>query len=152
MKKLTQHIPILMTFACTSVFAQNTVTLYGILSEGIGWTSNEAGHSNVKVFTGPNQNNRVGFRVTEDLGGGNRVVGVLENGFDIASGKFQQGGRMFGRQAYVGLSSNSYLITLFRDMSGKRAEIYPPFTRTDDVPALQRRVWDGRRTPTQWSR
>ncbi len=80
MKKLAQHIPALMTFACTSVFAQSTVTLYGILSEGIGWTSNEAGHSNVKVFTGPNQNNRVGFRVIEDLGGGNRVVGVLENG------------------------------------------------------------------------
>jgi predicted porin len=32
---------------------------------------------------------------------------VLENGFNVNNGTLGQGGRMFGRQAYVGLSSNT---------------------------------------------
>jgi GBP family porin len=88
--------------------AQSTVTLYGLLSEGIGYVSNEGGKSNVKLIPGTMQNNRFGLRGAEDLGGGLRAVFTLENGFDITNGKFQQGGRMFGRQAYVGLSSGTW--------------------------------------------
>jgi predicted porin len=84
------------------------VTLYGILSDGIGYVSNEGGHSNWKMISGANQNNRLGFRVNEDLGGGYSAIATLENGFDVNSGKLGQGGRMFGRQAFVGVSSVSY--------------------------------------------
>jgi predicted porin len=69
--------------------------------------NNEGGASSVKMLGGTNQNNRIGFKIAEDLGGGMQAVGQLENGFDITSGKFQQGGRMFGRQAFVGLSDRS---------------------------------------------
>ncbi|WP_414447004.1 porin [Burkholderia sp. 22PA0099] len=98
----------LLAAASTSAFAQGSVTLYGILSEGVAWVNNDGGHASAKTVTGPNQNNRVGFRISEDLGSGNRVVATLENGFDITSGKLQQGGRMFGRQAYVGLSNDHW--------------------------------------------
>lgn len=85
--------------------AQSSVTLYGILSEGIAYVSNEGGKSNTKLIPGTMQNNRFGLRGAEDLGGGVKAIFTLENGFDITSGKLQQGGRMFGRQAFVGLSS-----------------------------------------------
>ncbi|MFM0101142.1 porin [Paraburkholderia nemoris] len=85
--------------------AQSSVTLYGILSEGIAYASNTGGKSNVQLLAGTMQNNRFGLRGTEDLGGGLKAIFTLENGFDITSGKLQQGGRMFGRQAFGGLSS-----------------------------------------------
>lgn len=88
-------------------FAQSSVTLYGLLSEGIGWVNNEGGAHNFKMESGSNQNTRFGLKVTEDLGAGTRAIAQLENGFDITSGKFQQGGRMFGRLAYVGLANDS---------------------------------------------
>lgn len=47
---------------------------------------------------------RIGFRGSEDLGGGLRAVFNLETGFAPDQGTLGQGGRLFGRQAYVGLS------------------------------------------------
>ncbi|WP_235879332.1 porin [Burkholderia sp. USMB20] len=85
--------------------AQSTVTLYGLLSEGIGYVSNEGGKSNIKLIPGTLQNNRIGLKGSEDLGDGWKAIFTLENGFDVTNGKFQQGGRMFGRQAFVGLAS-----------------------------------------------
>ena len=86
------------------VSAQSSVTLYGLISEGLTWVNNEGGAHNYRLLSGSNQNNRLGFKINEDLGGGTQVVAQLENGFDITNGRFGQGGRMFGRQAFVGLS------------------------------------------------
>ncbi|WP_284506982.1 porin [Caballeronia sp. GAFFF1] len=94
--------------ASATALAQSSVTLYGIISNGLGYFSNQGGHSNWTMISGANQNNRVGFKIGEDLGGGLSAVGTLENGFDSNSGKLGQGGRMFGRQAFVGLSSSTY--------------------------------------------
>ncbi|ALS66627.1 MULTISPECIES: porin [Pandoraea] len=91
-----------------SALAQSSVTIYGVISDGIGYFNNEGGHSNVRLVSGANQNNRLGFRVNEDLGGGISTIATLENGFDINQGSLGQGGRMFGRQAFVGLSSREY--------------------------------------------
>ncbi|WP_081077840.1 porin [Burkholderia pseudomultivorans] len=91
-----------------AALAQSTVTLYGLLSEGIGYVSNEGGKSNVKLIPGTLQNNRIGLKGSEDLGEGWRAIFTLENGFDVTNGKFQQGGRMFGRQAFVGLTSTTW--------------------------------------------
>ena len=106
MKRWFVASAVLASFTGTAS-AQSSVTLYGLLSEGIGWVSNEGGSANVKMLGGTNQNNRMGIKIAEDLGSGVLAVAQLENGFDITSGKFQQGGRMFGRQAFVGLSDRS---------------------------------------------
>ncbi|MGS0741082.1 porin [Glaciimonas sp. GG7] len=92
---------------CASVRAQSSVTLYGLISDGVGWVNNEGGAKNVKMISGSNQNNRLGFKMTEDIGNGDFAIAQLENGFDITTGKLGQGGRLFGRQAFVGLSSHS---------------------------------------------
>ncbi|WP_150668796.1 porin [Pandoraea anhela] len=88
--------------------AQTSFTIYGVISDGIGYFSNQSGSSGVQLVSGANQNNRLGFRVNEDIGGGWSTIATLENGFDINQGKFGQCGRMFGRQAFVGLSSRTY--------------------------------------------
>ncbi|MFM0155686.1 porin [Paraburkholderia sediminicola] len=98
----------LIVITIPGAIAQSSATLYGVLSEGIGYINNQGGKSSVQEITGTSQNNRIGFRGTEDLGGGLKALFTLENGFDITSGKLQQGGRMFGRQAFVGLGSTSF--------------------------------------------
>ena len=60
------------------------------------------------MVPGTLQNNRWGLRGSEDLGGGSKAVFALESGFAIDDGKSQQGGRLFGRQAFVGLSNERY--------------------------------------------
>lgn len=93
---------------CGTARAQDAVTLYGLLSIGVAYVSNEGGHAATKMVPGTMQNNRWGLRGTEDLGGGARGIFVLESGFALDDGKSQQGGRLFGRQAYVGLGHDTY--------------------------------------------
>ena len=51
---------------------------------------------------------RWGLRGSEDLGGGLRAVFTLESGFSPDTGGLNQAGRLFGRQAYVGLASSTW--------------------------------------------
>ncbi|MEX3857603.1 MULTISPECIES: porin [Paraburkholderia] len=90
--------------------AQSSVTLYGVLDESIQYVNNATpkGGSLVQLFGGNLQGNRFGLKGTEDLGGGLKAIFQLENGFDINTGKLQQGGSMFGRQAYVGLTGDAW--------------------------------------------
>lgn len=94
--------------------AADSVTLYGIIDSGLTYASNEAGHSAWLTQSGVNQNNRWGMRGQESLGGGWQTVFVLENGFDSFNGSLGQGGRLFGRQAWVGLDSPYGTLTLGR--------------------------------------
>ena len=48
---------------------------------------------------------RWGIRVSEDLGSGLRAAALLESGFLADTGALGQGGRSFGRQAFLSLSS-----------------------------------------------
>ncbi|MFL9964888.1 porin [Paraburkholderia sediminicola] len=87
--------------------AQSSVTLYGIIDTGINYVSNAGGQHQYAMSSGYNSGSRFGFRGTEDLGDGLKTVFDLENGFDNTTGKASQGGLLFGRQAYVGLSSRT---------------------------------------------
>jgi predicted porin len=102
--------------ACsTGASAQNSVTLYGLLNVGLGYTNNAGGHSQFQMTESNILGNRWGLRGTENLGGGLSTIFVLENGFVITNGALDQGGAEFGRRAYVGLSSTQYgTVTLGR--------------------------------------
>ena len=88
--------------------AQSSVTLYGIIDAGITYFSNVNGHSNFVANDGSIQSNRWGLRGVEDIGGGTRVVFVLENGFNLYSGTMVQSGVLFGRQAWLGIDNPRY--------------------------------------------
>ncbi|RQT37458.1 porin [Burkholderia contaminans] len=95
--------------ACnTPVFAQSSVTLYGLVDSGLTYVNNAGGKSLVSATSGNEQGSRVGFLGREDIGGGNSIVFKLENGFNIENGALGQGGRMFGRQAWVGVTNRSF--------------------------------------------
>jgi predicted porin len=101
--------------ACASIaHAQSSVTLYGVVDEGLTFTQNSHGLRQYSMVSGEIQASRWGLRGTEDLGGGLKAVFVLENGMDLSSGKLGQGGLEFGRQAFVGLSMPYGTVTLGR--------------------------------------
>jgi predicted porin len=100
----------LAALACiaTSAHAQSSVTLYGILDEGFDYTSNVGGNHVYELTSGYAAGSRWGMRGVEDLGGGTKAVFQLESGVNLSNGAAGQGGRMFGRQAYVGVSDDRF--------------------------------------------
>ena len=90
----------------TGVNAQTQVTLYGIVDIAIAHTDNNdaAGHASTKLSTLTGSlPSRFGLRGSEDLGDGIAAVFTLEGGFGPDTGMLGQGGRLFGRQSWVGL-------------------------------------------------
>ncbi|WER50060.1 porin [Cupriavidus sp. WKF15] len=85
-----------------------SVTLYGVVDTGVEYVSN-VGVNGYGLTRVPNNTatvpSRWGLRGTEDLGGGLKSIFVLESGFAPDTGSANQGGRLFGRQALVGLSN-----------------------------------------------
>lgn len=110
MKKYYKRVAIIGALGAVTpaAHAESSVTLYGIIDTGPAYVSNVGGHRLIESVSGFMQGNRVGFKGREDLGGDLAAIFVLENGFDGNTGNLSQGGRLFGRQAYVGLSSGSY--------------------------------------------
>jgi predicted porin len=112
--KISIAVALGAAFAASTANAQSSVTLYGLVDAGIAYTNNvqngspSHGSGRVALASGNISGSRFGLRGSEDLGGGLHAVFVLENGFNVNNGALGQGGRMFGRQAYVGLSSNRY--------------------------------------------
>jgi len=105
MKKSLLTFGVLSTFAGAAQ-AQNTVTLYGLIDAGITYTNNQDGNKNFQATSGAVNGSRWGLKGSEDLGGGLKAIFQLESGFSITTGKLGQGSREFGRQAFVGLSSD----------------------------------------------
>ena len=121
MRKGIVALAVLSAFSGAAL-AQSSVTLYGIVDVGYQW--NEA-PTNVGTTAAPRisqeswnainggyqSGNRWGLRGSEGLGGGWNAIFTLESGFNIDTGTQGQssasasGGRLFGRQAYAGLSS-----------------------------------------------
>jgi predicted porin len=109
--------------------AQSTVTLYGIVDVGIGYTSNVStggvSKSAWQMVNGNESGSRWGLSGAEDLGGGLKAVFKLENGFNPSNGTLGQGGREFGRQAYVGLTGGFGALTLGRQYNAIQDYVAP---------------------------
>lgn len=99
--------------------AESSVTLYGLVDAGYGFKQTETkfrgDYQGNKVRVRENgvdsgvlNGNRWGLKGKEDLGNGTSAIFVLESGFNLNNGKSAQGGRLFGRQAYVGLAGDSW--------------------------------------------
>ncbi|HCN73222.1 porin [Neopusillimonas maritima] len=116
MKKNLLTAALIAGFAAGAVQAETSVTLYGRVDGGFGYQQfkgTDAAGADVKgtntgMVSGINSGNRWGLKGTEDLGEGLKAVFQLESGFDLGTGESGQGGRLFGRQATVGLMSDSW--------------------------------------------
>ena len=119
-------VTVFLAAAATDATAQNSVTLYGAVDAGIGYVSNSGGKSKVEMTSGVMSTPRWGLRGVEDLGSGWSAIFQLENGFNIGTGKLNNGGRLFGRQAFVGLSQEKYgSVTLGRQYDPIRDLVAP---------------------------
>lgn len=98
----------LMAMVSGPVFAQSSVTLFGMLDEGINYTSNSGGKSAWQMSSIDLATSRFGLKGQEDLGSGIQAIFDLESGFNTESGTLLYGGRLFGYEAYVGLVSDSF--------------------------------------------
>ena len=114
MKKIRYQTLLVMSGLITAsapALAQSSVTLYGVIDTGISYvnhsaTANGKSASLTKFDDGVDGGNRWGLKGTEDLGAGLKAVFVLESGFAAGDGTLSQGGALFGRQAYVGVSKD----------------------------------------------
>jgi len=95
-------------FCSSTSHAQDSIVLYGLLDTGMTYTTNQNGHHNFQATAGQILGDRWGLRGVEDLGGGLSANMTLENGFALTNGSLAQGGREFGRQAFVGLASQEF--------------------------------------------
>jgi predicted porin len=116
-RKISLRLLILMSIAVSHGYAsaQNSVTLYGAIDNGISYQTSQTslgstsgGRSAVKMMNGVWLGSRFGLKGSEDLGNGNKAVFTLEQGFNSASGAQATNGLMFSRQAFVGLTNPSY--------------------------------------------
>jgi len=101
--------------------AETQVTLYGLIDLGMTYQRGKAGtdaanralagsdyQSRFGMTNGVQSGSRWGLRGTEDLGNGLQAVFVLESGFSASNGERGENGRLFGRQATVGLTSSEW--------------------------------------------
>lgn len=117
MKKSLLALAVLGAFA-GAASAQTNVTIYGIVDaavERFDTNTTSATWALTDANTSFNKNgSRIGFKGTEDLGGGLSAIFTLENGFNVDNGTIGQGGRLFGRQAFVGLQGGFGAVKLGR--------------------------------------
>jgi predicted porin len=94
--------------------AQTSVTIYGVVDGGLVIDRGGPAGSIVKLGTGVWSSNRLGFKGSEDLGGGLSALFQIENGFNLDTGTAGQGGLLFGRQAFAGLKGGFGTVTFGR--------------------------------------
>ncbi len=127
MKKSLIALAALSAFA-TAAQAQSSVTVYGVVDMGLTAVEATDGKKNTVMSESGLNTSRLGFRGTEDLGGGLRAEFQLESRLDATTGKLGAtptfagtagagnaaavtpagtitGTNIFNREAWVGLSS-----------------------------------------------
>jgi predicted porin len=132
--------------AAPTAHAQSSVTLYGITDVGIEVVNHVPGPNGtsgtaVRMESGSLAGSRWGMRGQEDLGGGLKAIFDLQNGFSMGNGTLGQGGRMFGRKAYVGLSTPYGDVTLGRqnNLFYELMYVYDPLAF---IPSYSAQIYD----------
>ena len=106
-----------MPFVALAQTTPANVTIYGLLDLNLARES-AGDKERVGVDHGELNGSRLGFKGSEALGGDLKAIFTIESGFDPSTGTAEQGGRLFGRQSFVGLESASWgRLTLGRQYS-----------------------------------
>ncbi|WP_159991071.1 porin [Pelistega ratti] len=124
MKKTLLVSALAVSFAGVA-HAESSVTLYGIVDAGIGYTQTKTTGANVVdangnviatnatkktrdfgLNNGAKQQSRFGLKGIEELGNGTAAIFQLESGFDLETGS--TGDSLFNRRAIIGLTGESW--------------------------------------------
>src|SRR5450631_1484230 len=96
--------------ACSFVAQAQNVQLYGVVDTAVEYITHvgPGGDRLIRMpsLSGGQLPSRWGLRGSEDLGGGLHAVFLLESGIAPDTGQLLQGGRLFGRQSFVGLGGD----------------------------------------------
>lgn len=112
----------LLLVPATAALAQTNpapagVTIYGVADVGVEHLTKVgvSGSSLTRMPTNTSSSpSRLGLRGSEDLGGGLRALFTLESQIGFDTGNLLNGGRAWGRQAWVGLAGNWGTLALGR--------------------------------------
>ncbi|MES2125668.1 MAG: porin [Pseudomonadota bacterium] len=94
---------VLLALSSPVAVAQSNVQLYGVVDLGIN-SDSDSGHRLTKIDSGNQTASRWGIKGTEAIGGGLVASFVLESQVEADNGTLSYTGRLFGSQAWVGLS------------------------------------------------
>ncbi|VXC03091.1 porin [Massilia sp. 9I] len=94
--------------------AQTNITIYGIVDAAIVGERGGAEGSLTKMTGGAGATSRIGFKGSEDLGGGLSAFFTLETGIRLDTGATDVAGSIFNRQALVGLKGGFGAVALGR--------------------------------------
>ena len=89
-----------------NAMAASNVTLYGVIDEAVTVTKHKGESAVVKLDNGIYAGSRFGLRGVEDLGNGNSVGFILEQGFNADDGSEAYGGKAFSREALLQVKGN----------------------------------------------
>ena len=98
-----------------AAWAQNVVGVYGVLDAGIA--SERCDGCGVRLDGGIASESRIGVRGSEMLTDSLSAIFALEAGVQLDTGRSDQGGVLFGRQAYVGLKGKRGTVTVGRQFN-----------------------------------
>ncbi len=108
MKVRFYQVAILGTLAASiQVAYADNVQVYGIIDNGVQIVNNRPKGTSYSMSSGDLAGSRLGFKGTEDLGNELKAIFTLETGMDTSDGTQSQS-RLFGRQAFIGLSDKTY--------------------------------------------
>jgi predicted porin len=106
---------LLACLAPLAVHAEDGVRIFGAADAGVHYMTNADGKGGHKISmssNGWNSSNRLDFAGTEDLGGGLEAHFLLESGFNLATGGFDNTtNTLFNRQSFAGLKRRTTAAT-----------------------------------------
>jgi GBP family porin len=116
MKKTLLAVALAAGFSAAAHAQSANVSLYGVVDTFLEFNSGGT-ESRSAVQSGGMSGSRWGIKGSEDLGGGLKANVKLESGYFVDTGSSAQGGLLFGRQAFVGLSGGFGSVNVGRQYS-----------------------------------
>ena len=105
--KKTLIVAAVSALAAGSALAQSSVTIYG----RVNVTAERQDNAGIKTYKLVNNASRIGFKGTEDLGGGLKANFILEHGFNIDTGAASQTA-FWARQSEANLAGGFGMVRL----------------------------------------
>jgi predicted porin len=141
MKKSLLALAVLGAFAGAAQAADSNVTIYGALDIGLTKSTGST------LAENNGDNNKLGFKGSEDLGNGLSAIFQAEIRFDSDTGKTEGGGTrpLFQGRSTVGFQGGFGKIRLGRDLTAKQnsAGDFDPWGATRNRGAMNPEVMDG---------